>query len=69
MSMSPFDVDEFVTNWDSAAAVAVHVSKPRQVNCWTTTSKDEGGDFCFGDASGKRAEQGSMHARICGSPR
>jgi hypothetical protein len=63
--MSSFDVGDFVAQWDSAATVPVQVSKPRQVHCWTKTSKDEGGDICFGDTSGKHAEQSSMHCRIC----
>ncbi|WIA33467.1 hypothetical protein OEZ86_006597 [Tetradesmus obliquus] len=50
--MSVFNVANFLAQWDSTAAPAVQVSKPRQVHCWTKTSKDEGGQFCFGDESG-----------------
>lgn len=60
--MSVFNVANFLAQWDSTAAPAVQVSKPRQVHCWTKTSKDEGGQFCFGDESGKqgKAMQGGL---------
>ncbi|KAF6260603.1 hypothetical protein COO60DRAFT_1505467 [Scenedesmus sp. NREL 46B-D3] len=50
--MSEFNVANFLSHWDSSAAPKVQVSKPRQIHCWTKTSKDYGGDYCFGDTSG-----------------
>lgn len=38
----------------SAAAYSnpTRVSKPVQVSCWTKTSSQEGGEYCFGDEAG-----------------
>jgi hypothetical protein len=63
--MASFNVASFVSGWDSAAAPPVNVSKPKQINCWTKASKDQGGGIHFGDTTGKHTKRSNMHLTTC----